>query len=80
VTATDYKESRDMHVTPGCKPNGLQTKHSPKAKKGGATLKQILDVQLFRRFQSIPDDFGHGTSSIKKDISLPFHGVQERPN
>jgi hypothetical protein len=35
VMATDYKGSRDVHVTPGCNPNGLDTIHSPKAKNGG---------------------------------------------
>jgi hypothetical protein len=28
----------------------------------------------------IPDEYGHGTSSILKDISLSFQGVQEHPN
>jgi hypothetical protein len=28
----------------------------------------------------ILDEFGHETNSIGKCISLPFQGVQERPN
>jgi hypothetical protein len=47
VMATDYTGSKDMQVTTGCNPNGLDMIHSPKAKSGGATLRQILDVQLF---------------------------------
>jgi hypothetical protein len=78
--ATNYKGSRDVQVTPGRNPNGLHTIHSPKAKNGGATRRQILDVQLFRWFSLIPDDFGYVTSSIGIFISLPFQGVQERPN
>jgi hypothetical protein len=65
---------------PGCNPNGLDTIHGPKAKYGGVAPRQILDVQLFRRFLLILDEFGHETSSIGKVISLHFHGVQELPN
>jgi hypothetical protein len=63
----------------GRNPNGLDTMHGPKAKKGGAAPRQILDVQLFRRFLLIPDEFRHSTSSIGKVVSLPFQGVQKRP-
>jgi hypothetical protein len=80
VTDTNYKGSRDTHVTPGCNPNGLHTIHGPKAKNGGAAPRQIEDVQLFQLFLLIPDDFGHGTSSIGNVIPLPFQGVQECPN
>jgi hypothetical protein len=75
VAATDFKGSRDVQVPHGHNPNGLDTIHSSKAKNGGATLRQILDVQLFQRFLLIPSEFGHVTSSIGKVISLPFQGV-----
>jgi hypothetical protein len=80
VVATDYKGSRDMQVPPGCNPNGLDTIHGPKAKNGSAAPRYILDVQLFQRSPLIPDEFGHGTNSIRNLISLPFHGVQELPS
>jgi hypothetical protein len=80
VAATDYKGYSDVQVPPGCNPNGLDTIHGPKAKNDGATARQILDVQFFRCFLFIPDEFGHGTSSIGDAISLTFHGVQECPN
>jgi hypothetical protein len=73
--ATNYKGSRDVQVPHGCNPNGLDTIHSSKAKNGGATPRQILDIQLFQRFLLIPGEFGHVTSSIGKFISLPFQGV-----
>jgi hypothetical protein len=47
MMATDYKGSRDVQVTTGHNPNGLDTIHGTKAKNGGAAPKQILDVQLF---------------------------------
>jgi hypothetical protein len=78
--ATDYKGSRDMQVTTGCNPNGLDTIHGLKIKNGSAAPRQILDIQLFQWFPLIADEFRYGTSSIGKDISLPFHGVQEHPN
>jgi hypothetical protein len=80
AVATDYKGSRDVQVPPRRNPNGLDTIHGPKAKNGGIAPRQILDVQLFWRFMLIPDEFGHGTSSIGKNISLPFHRTQECPN
>jgi hypothetical protein len=80
VTTTDYKGSRDVHVTPGCNSNVLDTIHDTNAKNGGAVPRQILDVQLFQRFLLILHDFGHGTNSIVKAISLPFEGVQEHLN
>jgi hypothetical protein len=46
--AIDYKGSRDVQAPPICNPNGLDTIHGPKAKNGGTTPRQILDVQLFR--------------------------------
>jgi hypothetical protein len=46
--STDYKGSRDVQVTPGHNPNGLDMIHNPKAKNGSATTRQILDVKLFR--------------------------------
>jgi hypothetical protein len=76
----DYIGSRDVHIPPGCNPNGLDTIHGPKAKNGGTTQRQILDVQFFRRFPLIPDEFGPSTSSIRKDIPLPFQEVQGRTN
>jgi hypothetical protein len=79
VTDTDYKGSRDVQVTPGCNPNGLDTIHDPKAKNGGVAQRQILDVQLLQWFLLILDEFGYGTSSINFFISLPFQGVQECP-
>jgi hypothetical protein len=69
-----------VQVTPGHNPNGLDTIHDPKAKNGGVAPRQILDIKLFRLFLLILDDFRHGTSSIGNPISLPFQGVQERPN
>jgi hypothetical protein len=80
VVATDYKGFRDVHVPPGRNPNGLDMIHDPKAKNGGATPRQILDVQLFQCPPLILNKFGHGISSIGNGISLPFHVVQERPN
>jgi hypothetical protein len=47
VVDIDYKGSRDVHVTTGHNPNGLDTIHGPKLKNGGATPRQILDLQLF---------------------------------
>jgi hypothetical protein len=69
-----------VQVPPGCNLNGLDMIHGPKAKNGGVAPRQILDVQLFQRSLLILKEFGHGTNSIGMDISLPFHGVQERPN
>jgi hypothetical protein len=56
---------------------GLDMIHGPKVKNGSAALRQILDIQLFRLFPLIPDEFVHGTSSIGTFISLPIQGVQE---
>jgi hypothetical protein len=80
VVATNYKRSRDVQLPPGCNPNGLDTIHGPKAKNGGAAQRQILDVQLIRRFPLISVEFRHGTSSIGTDIFLTFQIVQEQPN
>jgi hypothetical protein len=43
--ATDYKGSRDVQVTPERNPNGLDMIQGPKAKNGGTTPRQILDVK-----------------------------------
>jgi hypothetical protein len=80
VAATDYKGSRDVQVLLGHNPNGIDMIHSPKAKNGGAAPRQILNIELFQRSLLILDEFGHETNSIGKCISLPFQGVQERPN
>jgi hypothetical protein len=64
-----------MQVTPECNPDGLDMIHGPKAKNGGATLRQILDVKLFRRFPFILNDSRHATSAIGKAISLTSQGV-----
>jgi hypothetical protein len=76
----DYIRSRNVQVTPGHNPNGLDMIHGPKAKHGGATSRQIQDIKLFWWFPLIPDDFRYGPSSIGNTISLPFQEVQERPN
>jgi hypothetical protein len=70
MMVTDYKGSRDVQVSPGCNPNGLDTRHNPKGKNGSVAPRQILDVQGL-----IPDEFGHGTNSIGNVISLTFEGV-----
>jgi hypothetical protein len=80
VVATNYKGSRDVHVPTGRIPNGLDVIHGAKAKNGDVAPRQILHIRLFQRFPLIPDEFGHGTSSIRSFISLPFQGVQERLN
>jgi hypothetical protein len=80
VVPTDYKGSWDVQVPSGCNLNELDTIHGPKAKNNGTAPRQILDIQLFHRFPLIPDEFGHGTSSIGTFISLYFQGVQEHPN
>jgi hypothetical protein len=69
-----------VQVPLGRNPNGLDTIHGPNAKNDGTTPRQILNVQLFWRFPWITVEFGYGTSSIRKAISLPFQGVQELPN
>jgi hypothetical protein len=69
-----------MQVPHGCNPNGLDTIHIPNDKNGGATSRQILDVQLFWLFPLISDKFRPKTISIGNIILLPFQGVQERPN
>jgi hypothetical protein len=58
----------------------LDTIHGPKPTNGGATQRQIPYIQLFRRLPLITDEFGHGTNSIGKVISLPLHAVQGHPN
>jgi hypothetical protein len=80
AAATDYKGSRDVHVPPGHNPNRLETIHGPKAKNGCVAPRQILNVQLLRQSPLIPDAFGHEISSIRNVLSLPFQGIQERPN
>jgi hypothetical protein len=77
--ATDYKGSRDVQLTPGHNPNGLDMIHSPKAKNGGAAPRQIVDIKLFQRIPLISDDLRHGTSSIGKDMSLPFQESKNVP-
>jgi hypothetical protein len=57
VVATDYERSRDVHVPPGCNPKGLEMIHDLEAKNGGAALRKILYVQLFRRLPVFPDEF-----------------------
>ena len=49
-------------------------------KNGDATLRQIMDVILFRRFHSTPDEFGPETSAIGSVLKLSFHPYQVRPN
>jgi hypothetical protein len=78
--AIDYKGSRDIHLPHRCNPNGPDTIDGPKAKNGNTAPRQILDAQLFRRSPLIPNELRRGTSSIRKYMSLPFHGVQEHPN
>jgi hypothetical protein len=39
MTATDYKRSRDVQVTPEHNSNGLDTIHGSKAKNSGASLR-----------------------------------------
>jgi hypothetical protein len=43
---------------------GLDMIHGPKAKNGGAAPRQILDVQLFRWFPLISDEFELGPVSL----------------
>jgi hypothetical protein len=69
---TDYNGSRDVQVPPRRNPNGLDTIHDPNVKNGDTTLRQIMDVQLFRRFLLISDEFRDGTSSVGKVIFVPF--------
>jgi hypothetical protein len=69
---TDYKGSRDMHVTPRRNPNELDMIQGPKVINDGAAPRQILDIKLFLLLPLIPDDFRHGTNFIGKFISLPF--------
>jgi hypothetical protein len=59
---------------------GLGMIHGTKAKNGDVAPRQILDGQLICVFLLIPDEFGHGTSSIGMVISLPFQRLQEHPN
>jgi hypothetical protein len=77
--ATGYKGSRGVQVPPGHNPIGLDMIHDPKAKNGGTTPRQILDIQLFRQSLLISDEFEHGTSFIRKSISLPFQKSLRMP-
>ena len=49
-------------------------------KDGVAAPGQILDVNLFGRIPSTPDDFGPETSAIGSVLKLSFHPYKERPN
>jgi hypothetical protein len=80
MTATNYKGSSDAQVTPGCNPNGLHTIHGPKGQKLWCNTKIDSGRPIVSIISVIPDDFGYGTSFIGNFISLPFQGVQERPN
>jgi hypothetical protein len=44
--ATDYKGSRDVQVTPGHNPNGLDTIHDPTSKNDGAAPRPTMDIQF----------------------------------
>ena len=48
-------------------------------KDGVATPGKILDVNLFGRFLSTPDEFGPETSSIGSSLKLSFHPYKENP-
>jgi hypothetical protein len=58
----------------------LDTIHDPKANKRPHNTKTNFGRPLFQRFVLILDEFEHVTSSIGKDISLPFQRVQELHN
>jgi hypothetical protein len=45
----------------------------------GAAWQQNLDVNLFRRFPSTPNEFGPETNSIGRSIQFWFHPYNERP-
>jgi len=49
-------------------------------KNSDATPRQILDVILFRRFPSTPDEFGPETGPIGRVLELSFQPYRVRPN
>jgi hypothetical protein len=74
------KDSRVMQ-NPGHAPNGLNEDTRPKRPKDGvAAPEQILDVNLFRQFPWILDEFGPKTGAIGSSSKLSFYPYKERPN
>jgi hypothetical protein len=66
---------------PGCAPNGLNEDTRPKRPKDGvAAPEQILDVNLFRQFPRILDEFGPEIGVIGSSSKLSFHPYKELPN
>jgi hypothetical protein len=65
----------------GRAPNGLNEDTRPKRPIDGVVApEQILDVNLFRHFPWILDEFGPETSAIGSSSKLSFHPYKERPN
>ena len=52
----------------------------PMGQYGDATLEQILDVDLFRRFPMTPVESGGETGGIGKIFSLTLHPNKQRQN
>jgi hypothetical protein len=66
---------------PGRAPNELNEDTRPKRPKDGvAAPEQILDVNLFRQFPWILDEFGPETDAIGSSSKLYFHPYKERTN
>jgi hypothetical protein len=66
---------------PRCAPNGLNEDTQAKRPKDGvAAPEHILNVNLFRQFPWILDEFGPETSVIGSSSKLSFHPYKELPN